>query len=101
MSSAPRLTPSSLNWTPTTPTLSVAFADTVIVPETVAPADGAVMETIGGVRSFANVTLTAPAVAVFPAASPAPAAWVWGPLPAQGVAPETTSRAPQTSPPQV
>src|SRR3989442_15983105 len=46
--SAPRLAPSSLNWTPTTPTVSVAFADTVIVPETVAPADGAVMETIGG-----------------------------------------------------
>ena len=49
--SAPRLAPSSLNCTPTTPTLSLALAETVIVPETVAPADGAVRETDGGVVS--------------------------------------------------
>src|SRR2546425_13377176 len=90
MSSAPRLTPSSLNWTPTTPTLSVAFADTVIVPETVAPADGAVMETIGGVGSFANVTPTAPALAVLSAASRATAGGVGAPLPAVVVGQEAT-----------
>src|SRR6059036_2072118 len=49
--SAPRLAPSSLNWTPTTPTLSVALAETVTVPVTVAPLDGAVRETVGGVVS--------------------------------------------------
>src|SRR2546426_12374249 len=101
MSSAPRLTPSSLNWTPTTPTLSVAFADTVIVPETVAPADGAVMETIGGGRSFANVTLTAPALGVLPAASRATAGRGWGPLPAVVVAPGEAVGAAQTSGPRV
>ena len=31
--------------------MSVALADTVTVPETVAPAAGAVMETVGGVVS--------------------------------------------------
>src|SRR4051812_5831313 len=31
VSSAPRLAPSSLNWTPTTPTLSLAVALTVVV----------------------------------------------------------------------
>src|SRR3989442_14375882 len=57
MSSAPRLTPSSLNWTPTTPMLSVAFAATVRVPETVAPAVGVMMEAAGGVMSV-NVAVT-------------------------------------------
>src|SRR5436309_14563698 len=52
VSSAPRLAPSSLNCTPTTPTLSEAEAETVTVaPETVAPAAGAVIETVGGVVS--------------------------------------------------
>src|SRR2546427_6159894 len=51
VTSAPRFAPSSLNCTPTTPTLSVALAETVIVPATVAPAAGAVSETIGGVVS--------------------------------------------------
>src|SRR5213594_3775833 len=51
--SAPRLAPSSLNWTPTTPTLSVALAETEIVPETVAPLAGAVIDTVGGVVSGA------------------------------------------------
>src|SRR5262245_4115927 len=38
VSSFPRLLPSSLNCTPTTPTLSPAVADTVtVVPETVVP----------------------------------------------------------------
>ena len=52
VSSAPRLTPSSLNCTPTTPTLSVAVAETVTaVPDTVAPLAGAVIATVGGVVS--------------------------------------------------
>src|SRR5213083_3738714 len=51
VTSAPRLTPSSLNCTPTTPTLSVALAETVTVPATVTPAAGAVMDTVGGVVS--------------------------------------------------
>ena len=55
VTSAPRLAPSSLNCTPTTPTLSVAVAETVTVPATVAPAAGAVIETAGGVASFTTV----------------------------------------------
>ena len=51
ISSAPRLTPSKRNWTPETPTLSVAVAETVTVPETVEPEIGAVIETVGGVVS--------------------------------------------------
>src|SRR5213594_3478928 len=51
VTSAPTLTPSSLNCTPTTPTLSVALAETVTVPATVAPSAGAVIETVGGVVS--------------------------------------------------
>src|SRR5712692_1069609 len=52
VTSAPKLTPSSLNWMPTTPTLSEAVAETVTaVPETVAPLAGAVTETVGGVVS--------------------------------------------------
>src|SRR2546422_5747505 len=42
--------PSSLNCTPTTPMLSVALAEMVTVPETIEPAAGAVMETVGGDR---------------------------------------------------
>src|SRR5881296_412666 len=84
VTSAPRLAPSSLNCTPTTPTLSVALAETEIVPETVEPADGAVMETAGGVVS-ATVTLTAVAVAVLPAASRATAVSVCTPMAATAV----------------
>src|SRR3989475_7025235 len=51
VSSAPRLAPSSLNCTPATPTLSVALAETVTVPATVAPAAGAVIDTVGGMVS--------------------------------------------------
>ena len=59
VSSAPRATPSSLNWTPATPLVncpatmgSVADADTVTdVPETVVLGVGAVIETWGGVVS--------------------------------------------------
>jgi len=52
VSSAPRLTPSSLNCTPTTATLSAAVADTTtLAPETVAPLAGAVIETVGAIES--------------------------------------------------
>src|SRR5438876_1092487 len=51
VASAPRFAPSSWNWTPTTPTLSDALAETVIVPETVEPDVGLVMESVGGVVS--------------------------------------------------
>ena len=44
----PRLLPSSLNWTPATPTLSEAVAVTSVVLETVAPFVGAVIEAVGG-----------------------------------------------------
>ena len=52
VSSEPRFTPSSWNWRPATPTLSEAFADTVIVPDTVDPPVGLVIETVGGVVSL-------------------------------------------------
>src|SRR5206468_11907739 len=52
VSSAPRLTPSSLNCTPATPTSSLALAWTSTVVETFAPAAGAVSETAGAVVSF-------------------------------------------------
>ena len=55
VTSTPRFVPSSLNCTPTTPTLSVAFAATMIVLATVVPAVGAEMETVGGVVSFITV----------------------------------------------
>src|SRR5207248_1795196 len=51
VSSAPSGVPSSLNWTPTTPTLSEASAATVTVPPTVALFAGLVTETVGGVVS--------------------------------------------------
>ena len=51
VSSAPRFAPSSMNWTPATPTLSEAVALTVMVAETVAPAAGLVTDTAGAVPS--------------------------------------------------
>jgi hypothetical protein len=51
VSSLPRLPPSSLNWTPTTPTLSAALAVTEIDADTVAPFAGAESDTVGGVVS--------------------------------------------------
>src|SRR4029077_1969084 len=70
VSSGASSTPSSLNSTPATPTLSVAVALNVVVPETVALAAGAVMETTGGVESTASVAnVTSPESARFPAAS--------------------------------
>src|SRR5439155_1667852 len=75
--SAPRFVPSSLNCTPTTPTLSVAVADTVTVPETLAAGAGPVTAPDARPTS-ATVTLTA-AVAVWPAASRATALTLWAP----------------------
>ena len=57
----PTLPPSTVNWTLATATLSDAFADSVTVPETVAPLAGAVMDTVGGVLS---VVFDVPNVAV-------------------------------------
>src|SRR2546428_10058808 len=57
VTSARRLTPSSLNWTTTAPMWSVGFAATVRVPEIVAPAVGVMMEAAGGVMSV-NVAVT-------------------------------------------
>ena len=52
VSSEPRLTLSSLNWTPMTPTLSEAEAAIWAVFDMVAPLPGAVMETAGRVVSL-------------------------------------------------
>jgi hypothetical protein len=52
VSSEPKLLPSSLNWTPDTPVLSEAVAETATEePETVEPADGALRDTVGAVVS--------------------------------------------------
>ncbi len=71
-SSAPTFTPSTRNWTPATATLSAALALTVVIPDTVAPAVGAVIETVGRVVSAVTSALawfeTGP---TFPAASSA------------------------------
>src|SRR5437667_405763 len=75
VTSAPRFTPSSLNCTPTTPTLSLALAVTVVDPETVAPSTGAVIATLGGVVSppLLTMMLTGGDVFALPAASRATA----------------------------
>ena len=57
MTWTPRFTPSSMNWTPATPTLSVALADTVTLPLTVAPARGPVIAIVGGVVSASAAPL--------------------------------------------
>src|SRR5207249_2510659 len=80
VTSAPRLAPSSLNCTPATPTLSLALAMTEMVPETVAPPAGDVIDTEGGVVSFDTVTVTPAEVVTLPAASRATAVSVWEPL---------------------
>ena len=52
VSSVPRLTPSILNWIPTTPMLSDALAETVTeVPEIVELFEGEIREMVGGVVS--------------------------------------------------
>jgi hypothetical protein len=69
ITSAPRFAPSKINWTPTTPTLSLALAETVVVPETTEPPLGAEMLTVGAILSMFTVTLTPEEVVVLPAAS--------------------------------
>jgi hypothetical protein len=70
VSSAPRLAPSSLNWTPTTPTLSDAPAVTSRNPTRTAPAAGAVIETDGAAVSAVTCACAWPdAGPTFPAAS--------------------------------
>src|SRR6185295_1814733 len=60
VSSAPRFAPSTLNWTPTTPTLSAAVAETeTALPETVAPAVGAVTDTVGDTVSVPVTVMVA------------------------------------------
>src|SRR2546428_1287754 len=78
VTSAPRLAPSSMNCTPTTPTLSVALAEIVTVPATVAPLAGAVIETSGG--GLLSVTLTAGVGAVLAVGAAAPAGAVGVPV---------------------
>src|SRR3989338_1389122 len=71
VSSAPTLAPSTLNCTPATPTLSVAFALKVTVLETVELAAGAVRVTVGLVVSPPVVTSTFASQVVL-APTPAP-----------------------------
>src|SRR6187551_1724613 len=83
VSSAPRLAPSSLNWTPMTPTLSLAVALTVVVSLTMAPSLGAVRFMSGGVVSgsgLLTVMVTDAEVAELAAASRATAVRVCEPL---------------------
>src|SRR4051812_20832618 len=58
VSSAPRDTPSICNWTPTTPTASVALALTATDPDTIDCAAGAVICTSGAMSSAVFVTVT-------------------------------------------
>src|SRR5205814_221915 len=85
--------PSAKNCTPATPTLSEAFAATVIVPETVAPLAGELMLTVGGVVSgggpFETLTVTGAEVVRLPAASRATAVKVCEPLLAVVVSTDT------------
>src|SRR5439155_1477788 len=99
VTSAPRFVPSTLNCTPTTPTLSVAVAETVTVPDTLAAGAGALSDTVG--RALSTVTLTALLVALFPAASRATAVKVCAPLLALGVGHETVYGAAVSSAPSV
>ena len=62
-------TPSTSRSTRVTPTLSLAFIDTVTVPVIVDLAPGLDTETVGAVVSFDTVTVTALDVPTLPAAS--------------------------------
>src|SRR5918996_4267436 len=81
--SVPSGCPSTKNSTAVTPTLSVALALTMTVPDTSAPLAGSVIATLGGVVSDAvldTVTVTGAEVVRLPAASRATAVRVWEPL---------------------
>ena len=69
MSKLPRFAPSSRNCTLATPTLSEAFAVTVIVPLTVAPFAGEEIDTVGGVVSAAVVNVRSLLATELPLAS--------------------------------
>jgi len=89
VTSAPALSPSSRNCTPTTPTLSEALAVTLIVPATMVPEAGEVMLTVGGVVSLNTVTVTGSDVHSMPSESLATAVSVCEPLLAVVVFQET------------
>src|SRR4029078_15630 len=91
--------PSTLNWTPATPTLSLALALSVAVPVRIAPPDGAVTVALGAALS--TVTWTLAAVAGFPAASCARAVSVWVPAAAVVVFQVTENGGDVTSGPRV
>jgi hypothetical protein len=76
----PTLAPSSWNCTLATPTLLVAFAATVAVPDTVAPFAGAVIDTTGGATALLTVTVLPALVVLIPAVSFAMAFKVCEPL---------------------
>src|SRR3954463_10980699 len=85
VSCAPALTPSITNCTPVTPTSSEAFAEMVVVPETVAPSAGDVTVTVGGVVSVGRVDVLETVTVTddelrLPAASRAVARSVCGPF---------------------
>ena len=80
VSSPPSGAPSSLNCTPTTPTLSEALAVTEMVPVTVAPGLGELIATVGGVLSLKTVTVTGSDQNQRPSAFWAAARSVWDAL---------------------
>jgi hypothetical protein len=71
------LLPSTWNWTLAIPTLELDVALTVVVPETVAFAVGAVIETVGGATVLLTFTLTPALVVVLFEVSLATAVSVW------------------------
>jgi hypothetical protein len=105
VSSAPRLAPSSLNWTPATPMLSEAAAATVMVPETVDPDEGDVTLTVGGVVSgggpLDTVTVTGSELHRTPRRSRPTAVSVWEPFPLVVVSQETEYGAAVSSAPRL
>ncbi len=73
-------TPSTRNCTDCTAVSSAAVACRVTVPETVAPAAGAVTDTVGDVVSLLTVTLTSALVVLWLSPAVATALRVWDPL---------------------
>src|SRR3954469_4588563 len=85
VSAAPRLVPSTRNCTLVTPRSSPALAlIATVAPDTVAPAAGAVIETVGGLP-LSTVTATALEVVVLPSLSRATAVTLWVPAEAGSV----------------
>jgi hypothetical protein len=77
----PRVAPSSRNCTDDTPAAAVAVAVTEIVPETVAPEAGEVIDTVTGVALvLLTVIDTAALVALFPEVSTATAVRLYLPF---------------------